>query len=93
MSSYQTRNRKFQKNTKKIQKFKKHHYGFSSCQNKLGKAMKDRKKKKKICSDDFLQELNRKFQKKSKKIQKIRKHYYGFLSSQNTLGKAEKGRK
>ena len=47
MSSYKTRNRKFQKNSKKIQKFKKHHYGFSSCQNKLGKAMKDRKKKKK----------------------------------------------
>ena len=45
MSSYPTRNRKFQKNSKKIQKLKKHHYGFSSCQNKLGKAEKDRKKK------------------------------------------------
>ena len=43
MSSYQTRNRKFQKNSKKIQKFKKHHYGFSSSQNKLGKAEKERK--------------------------------------------------
>ena len=48
MCSYPTRNKKFQKNSKKIQKFKKHHYGFSSCQNKLGKAMKDRKQKKKI---------------------------------------------
>ena len=49
MSSYQTRNRKFQKNSKKIQKFKKHHYGFSSSQNKLGKDEKERKflKKKK----------------------------------------------
>ena len=45
MSSYLTRNRKFQKNSKKIQKIKKHHYGFSSGQNKLGKAMKERKKK------------------------------------------------
>ena len=45
MYSYPTRNRKFQKNRKKIQKIKKHHYGFSSGQNKLGKAMKERKKK------------------------------------------------
>ena len=43
MSSYQTRNRKFQKNSNKIQKFKKHHYGYSSSQNKLGKAEKERK--------------------------------------------------
>ena len=43
MYSYPTRNRKFQKNSKKIKKFKKHHYGFSSSQNKLGKAEKERK--------------------------------------------------
>ena len=43
MSSYPTRNRKFQKNSKKIQKFKKHHYGFSSGQNKLRMAEKERK--------------------------------------------------
>ena len=43
MSSYKTRNRKFQKNSKKIQKFKKHHYGFSSGQNKLRMAEKERK--------------------------------------------------
>ena len=42
MSSYPTRNRKFQKNSKKIQKFKKHHYGFSSGQNKLRMAEKER---------------------------------------------------
>ena len=47
MSSYQTRNRKFKKNSKKIQKFKKHHYVFSSSQNKLGKDEKERKLKKK----------------------------------------------
>ena len=45
MSSYQTRNKKFQKNSKKIQNFKKHHYGFFSSQNKLGKTEKERKKK------------------------------------------------
>ena len=43
MSSYPTRNRKFQKNSKKIQKFKKHHYGFSSGQSKLRMAEKERK--------------------------------------------------
>ena len=43
ISSYLTRNRKFQKNSKKIQKFKKHHYGFSSGQNKLRMAEKERK--------------------------------------------------
>ena len=37
ISSDPTRNRKFQKNSKKI---KKHHYGFFSSQNKLEKAEK-----------------------------------------------------
>ena len=95
MSSYQTRNRKFQKNSKKIQKFKKHHYGFSSSQNKLGKDEKERKfkKKKKIVPTSSYRTRNRKFQKNRKNIQKIRKHYYGLFSSQNMLGKAEKVRK
>ena len=43
MSSYPTRNIKFLKNSKKIQKIKKHHYGFFSRQNRFGKAEKDRK--------------------------------------------------
>ena len=43
MSTYPARNKKFQKKSKKIQKIKKHHYGFFSCQNRLGKAEKDRK--------------------------------------------------
>ena len=43
MTSYPTRNRKFQKNIKKVYKIKKHHYGFSSGQNKLGKSEKERK--------------------------------------------------
>ena len=33
--SYPTRNRKFQKNSKKIQKIKKYHYGFIFSQNRL----------------------------------------------------------
>ena len=33
--SYPTRNRNFQKNSKKIQKIKKYHYGFISVQNRL----------------------------------------------------------
>ena len=46
MSSYPTRNRKFQKTSKKIQKIRKHNYSFFSSQNKLEKAKKGRKKKK-----------------------------------------------
>ena len=36
--SYPTRNRKFQKNSKKIQKIKKYHYGFISSQNRFKNA-------------------------------------------------------
>ena len=43
MSSYPPRNREFQKNRKKIQKIRKHYYGFFSSQNLLGKAEKERK--------------------------------------------------
>ena len=43
MSSYPTRNIKFQKNSKKIQKLRKHYYGFFSRQNKFGKDDKERK--------------------------------------------------
>ena len=41
--SYMTRNRKFEKNGKKIKKIKKYHYGFISKQYRLGKAEKERK--------------------------------------------------
>ena len=37
-----TRNRKFQKNSKKVQRIKKYHYGFLSSQNRLEKAEKER---------------------------------------------------
>ena len=42
-SSYPTLNRKFQKNSKKIQRFKKYHYGFISSQNRVEKAEKEKK--------------------------------------------------
>ena len=38
--SYPTLNRKFQKNSKKIQKVKKYHYGLISSQNTLEKDVK-----------------------------------------------------
>ena len=43
--SYTTRNRKFQKNRKKIQKIKKYHYGFLSSRNRFEKAEKEKKYK------------------------------------------------
>ena len=41
--SYTTRNRKFQKNSKKIPKIIKYYYGFISSQNKGENAEKERK--------------------------------------------------
>ena len=46
MGSYPTGNQKFQKNSKKIQKFIKHHHTFISSKNRMGKAEKERKQKK-----------------------------------------------
>ena len=40
--SYPTRNRKFQKNSKKIQKIKKYHHGIISSQNRLENSKKER---------------------------------------------------
>ena len=41
--THPTRNRKFEKNSEKIKKIKKYHYGLISSQNRLEKAEKDRK--------------------------------------------------
>ena len=76
MSFYPTRNKEFQKNGKKIQKIKKHHYGFFSSQNRLEKAEKERKfKKKKIVLMSSYPTRNREFQKNSKKTQKIKEYH------------------
>ena len=65
MSFYQIRNRKLQKNCKKIKKFEKHHYApkiSGERQRKVGE--------KKIVSMSSYLNKNKKFQKNSKKIQK-----------------------
>ena len=43
MGYYPTGNSKFQKNSKKIHKFRKHHHTFFSSKNRMGKAEKERK--------------------------------------------------
>ena len=53
MSSYPTRNRKFQKIAKKIKKTKNHHFGNFSGQNKLGKAKKETKQKKIVLMSSY----------------------------------------
>ena len=53
-----TQNREFQKNSKEMQKIKKHHYGFISRQNVTGYVECDTKKKKSYRSDPFQQDLN-----------------------------------
>ena len=70
ISSYRPRNREFQKNSKKIQKIKKHHYGFFSSQNEMGLVKKERKKN--IVPISSYLTRNRKFQKNSKKFKKLK---------------------
>ena len=41
--SYPKRNRKFQKNSKKIKKIQKYNYGFVASQNRMEKTEKERK--------------------------------------------------
>ena len=72
MSSYPTRNREFQKNSKKIQKIKKYHYCFISSQNKLVKAKKEGKKIKKIVPMSFYLTRNRELKKIAKKFKKLK---------------------
>ena len=71
MSFYQIRNRKLQKNCKKIKKIEKHHYALFFSQNKWGKAEKGRKKK--IVSMSSYLNKNKKFQKNRKKFKKNKK--------------------
>ena len=66
-----TRVIKFQKNSAKIQKIKKYHYGVISSQNRLEKAQGEKIKIiVSFCSDST---RKRKLKKNSKKIQKIKK--------------------
>ena len=88
--SYPKRNRKFQKNSRKIRKIKNYHYGFISRQNRLEKAEKERKQK---LSFRFVptRRVTENSKKNRKKIQKINKYRYGFISGQNRLEMDEKG--
>ena len=67
-----TRNREFQKNSKDMQKIKKHHSGFISSQNGMGHIENDTKKNV-IVPIHSNPTQNRGFQKNSKKIQKSKK--------------------
>ena len=84
--SHPSRNRKFQKNSKKIHKIKKYHYGFILNQNRLDKAEEGRKQK---LSFRFVLALRviEIFKKNSKKL---KKYHYGFISNQNRLEMVEK---
>ena len=64
------RNRKFQKNNKKIQKIKKYHYEFISSQNRLGKDEKKRNKNYRSIPLRSYPIHNRNFHKNSKKLKK-----------------------
>ena len=84
------RNRKFQKNNKKIQKIKKYHYEFNSSQNRLEKDEKERNKNyRSILFRSYLMR-NRKFYKNSKKFKKKKVIQLWFISSQNRSEKDEK---
>ena len=78
-----TRNRKFQKNRKKLKKLK--NTITNSFQAKIGWKI--------IVPFRSYPTRNRKFEKNSKKNKKIKKYHYGFISSQNGLEKYEKERK
>ena len=66
------------KNSKKVQKIKKHDYGYFSSQNGTGLAEKERKKKIIVPISSY-PTRNREFQKNSKKIQKYKKHHYNLF--------------
>ena len=83
MSSFPTRNRKFQKIAKQFKKLKTTTLATFQANIKLGKAEKEEKK---IILMSSYQTRNRKLQKNSKIIQKFKKHHYGFFSRQNMLG-------
>ena len=62
------RNRKFQKNNKKIQKIKKYHYEFISSQNRLEKDEKERNKNYRSVPTRCVIENSKQIAKKFKKL-------------------------
>ena len=90
MSSYLTRNKKFQKNRKKIQKIRKHHYGFFSSQNRLEKAGKERKKKLSFRSVPT-QRVIENSKKRAKKFKKLKNSVMAFLQAK--VGRKRPGKR
>ena len=90
--SFPTCKSKFQKNSKKIEKIERNHYGFIPSQNRWENAEKERKLK---LSLRFVHSRRgRENSKKiAKKIQKIEQYHSGFIPSQNMLEKIEKVRR
>ena len=74
-----------------MKKIIKHHSGFISSQNEIGKA-ENEKKKISFQVRSYPTQF-RKFQKNSIKTQKMKKHHSGFISSQNGTGIAENEKK
>ena len=77
--SYPTRNRKFQKNSKKIQKIKKYRYGFILSQNRLGKDSREKMKIIVPFGSIHTRRVIENSKTIEKNIQKIQKYYYGFV--------------
>ena len=82
---------KIKKNSKKIQKIKKHI--MDSYQAKKNQKMIRKSENKNYRSVPFLPDEKQKFPKEQQKNSGIKKYHYGFISIQNRLEEAEKNRK
>ena len=80
------------KTAKKLKKLRKYHYGIIYSQNRLEKAVKERKKKLLFCSVPT-QRVIENYKKIAKNNKKIKRYHYGFISGQNLFENAEKERK
>ena len=89
LRSYPTQNTKFQRNSKKIKKVKKYHYGYILNQKQVGKGG-ERVKIKIIVTFRSYPTCNLKFPKNCNKIKKIKIYHYGYISSHNRFEKDEK---
>ena len=82
LRSHPKRNRKFQRNRKKIKKVRKYHYCFISSQKQVGKGG-ERDKIKIIVTFKSYPTCNLKFPKYSNKIKKIKIYHYAFINFLN----------
>ena len=89
--SFPTGKRKFQKNSKKIQKL--NNIIMASFQAKIGGKMFRKRENKNYNSVSFLPDVEEKIPKKQQKNSKIEKHHDGFIPRKKRLENAEKGRK